>query len=145
MAKHRKVPPPQPLGYGATIPAKPSITDFGDLRLSFKYLDCQSNSKFKLQNVDAAYVAKLMVRLKDICGNRWVELTASRSETLRIHPIDFSETTEPNGFSHLNEQFKAAPAWQFNVSVNEHGRVHGIFLHETFYVCWLDPEHNLYD
>ena len=34
--------------------------------------------------------------------------------------------------------------WQFALSANEHGRVHGFLVADTFFVRWLDPEHNLY-
>lgn len=35
-------------------------------------------------------------------------------------------------------------AWQFALSANEHGRVHGFLADNVFYVRWLDPDHNLY-
>ena len=34
--------------------------------------------------------------------------------------------------------------WQFALSANEHGRVHGFLRGDTFYIRWLDPDHNLY-
>jgi hypothetical protein len=35
-------------------------------------------------------------------------------------------------------------AAQFCLSANEHGRVHGIIIDDTFYVIWLDHDHRLY-
>ena len=34
--------------------------------------------------------------------------------------------------------------WQFALSANEHGRVHGFLIQNRFYIVWLDPEHELY-
>jgi hypothetical protein len=34
--------------------------------------------------------------------------------------------------------------WQFCLTANEHGRVHGIIIDDTFYVIWLDHDHQLY-
>jgi hypothetical protein len=33
---------------------------------------------------------------------------------------------------------------QFSLSSNKHGRVHGFFIDEVFYVVWLDADHLLY-
>ena len=53
-------------------------------------------------------------------------------------------TTRPDGFTALNDRFRGYPGWQFCISANEHGRVHGIIMDDTFYVIWLDKDHNLY-
>jgi hypothetical protein len=34
--------------------------------------------------------------------------------------------------------------WQFSLSANEHGRVHGFLVENVFFIRWLDPDHNLY-
>jgi hypothetical protein len=34
--------------------------------------------------------------------------------------------------------------WQFEISSNEHGRVHGFFIGNVFNVVWFDPKHLLY-
>ena len=44
----------------------------------------------------------------------------------------------------LNEQLRGEDAWEFEITRNEHGRVHGLLLDETFYIVWIDPDHNLY-
>jgi hypothetical protein len=35
-------------------------------------------------------------------------------------------------------------AWQFEITANEHGRVHGLLQDDTFFVVWIDPTHALY-
>ncbi|ELU7233491.1 hypothetical protein SCL96_003408 [Escherichia coli] len=44
----------------------------------------------------------------------------------------------------MNEQFQSYTPYQFAVSRNEHGRVHGFFIGNVFHVVWLDPHHRLY-
>ncbi|MBM7624797.1 hypothetical protein [Sporohalobacter salinus] len=68
------------------------------------------------------------------------------NRVLRNHRINWNreEVTE-NGFGLplddddgvLNE------SWQFSISRNKHGRVHGFIIDNIFYIVWLDPEHNL--
>lgn len=57
---------------------------------------------------------------------------------------DWQKTTEPDGYSELNEQLQGCEPWQFQLSANEHGRVHGILIDQVFYIVWLDPNHALY-
>jgi hypothetical protein len=68
----------------------------------------------------------------------------NRSQSLRYHPIKWRETTEPNGFGIPNEKELVTVPYQFSLSTNEHGRVHGFFIEDMFYIVWLDPNHNLY-
>lgn len=73
------------------------------------------------------------------------EFRASRSGTLRVHPIDFAdERVSVDGFGIRGDIDADELAWQFALSANEHGRVHGFLVDDTFFVRWLDPEHNLY-
>ncbi len=71
------------------------------------------------------------------------ELRTNKSRSLRAHSIVWEETTEPAGFSHLNEQLRGVRGYQFEVSQGE-GRVHGLFIDDSFYIVWLDPNHELY-
>ena len=73
------------------------------------------------------------------------DLLKNRSKSLRCHPIDWKDTTEPYGFGIPNEEkIVLDPPYQFQISANEHGRVHGFFRDNVFYIVWLDPDHNLY-
>jgi len=73
-----------------------------------------------------------------------IEILRNRSSSLRAHPIKWRETTEPRGFQHLNEQLQSETPYQIQISANAHGRVHGFFLEDTFFIVWFDPDHNLY-
>ncbi|OWQ47286.1 hypothetical protein CDL60_12480 [Roseateles noduli] len=63
---------------------------------------------------------------------------------MRAHRHHWHETTEPQGFPRLSGEWDGHEAWQFQLSANKHGRVHGILVDEVFYIVWLDPEHRLY-
>ncbi|HEU4455801.1 MAG TPA: hypothetical protein VFR81_22240 [Longimicrobium sp.] len=70
---------------------------------------------------------------------------STRLPTLRVHRIDFSDPRVTERSFNVRAQSDADErAWQFALSANEHGRVHGFLVEDTFYVRWLDPDHNLY-
>ncbi len=85
-----------------------------------------------------------MQRLRDLSSWTVQTFTSRPDKAIRNHPHDWSRTSRPNGFGHLNEHFRVIPGWQFCVSANEHGRVHGLIIDDTFYVIWLDRDHRLY-
>ncbi|MDJ0676493.1 MAG: hypothetical protein QNJ36_14115 [Calothrix sp. MO_167.B42] len=71
------------------------------------------------------------------------ELLINRSSSLRCHPINWEHTSE-NCFGLPDEEQLVDTPYQFSLSSNEHGRVHGFFIDEVFYIVWLDPQHLLY-
>lgn len=113
------------------------------LSFSFRYMD-RRHQKFDYSGRDAAYFCKVLERLSTLSALTTRELHAERSSALRAHPIAWSDTTEPEGFSHLHEQLRECRPYQFSISSNAHGRVHGFFLDSVFHIVWLDPGHNLY-
>jgi hypothetical protein len=62
---------------------------------------------------------------------RWrpIERDVDENSYVRIRTELGQEVTEP---------------WQFSASTNEHGRVHGFIIGNTFFIRWFDPEHKLY-
>lgn len=111
------------------------------VRFSYKYLDlCE---KFSLRECHK-YIVALHERLKSVSQMTIAEFMSSNSKSLRSHSHDWSITTEPNGYSNLNEHLRECMPWQFSLSTNEHGRVHGFILDEIFYIIWYDPDHKLY-
>lgn len=115
-----------------------------EIIFSFKYLDLFSNNKFSIAGCGEKYLEKLLLRLKDLSTIKIDEFLSNRSPSLRVHEIDWDNTTEPNGFTSLNAYLREITAFQFEISANEYGRVHGFFLDRVFYIVWLDPHHNLY-
>lgn len=111
--------------------------------VSFKHLDLHSNPKFSTSHCESGYVIKLLERLRAL---NQTELRSFRipGNALRSHEINFSETTEPGGFTSLNPQLRGCEPWQCQITSNEHGRLHGILIDDTFYIVWIDPCHLLY-
>jgi len=124
------------------------------ISFSYKYLETQ-NSKFPCGNGDIKYWTTFIKRLKAISSMTAKELQNNNSKALRCHRIDWAETTEKNGFGipkpkdeygkEIENYDIAAEAYQFAITANECGRVHGFFIEEIFYIVWLDPNHLLYE
>ncbi|NER33336.1 MAG: hypothetical protein F6J93_04585 [Oscillatoria sp. SIO1A7] len=86
----------------------------------------------------------MLLRLKDLSRITYNEFVSNQSPSLRSHKIYWPQTTEPNGFTCLNAELREQQAFQFEISANQYGRIHGFFINNIFYVVWLDPNHNLY-
>ena len=112
------------------------------VNFSFKYLN-EKAEKFIYSNKDGRYFTTLKERLKAISGMSITELYANRSGALRCHPINFVRTSEPDFGIPQEEQIATQP-YQFSISANQDGRVHGFIIKNTFYIVWLDPDHHLY-
>lgn len=119
------------------------VEDNPFILLSFKLLDLHGNPKFSTDHCADTYLAKLLNRLRDLNQTPLKEFRRP-GNSLRSHIIRFAETSEKVGFASLNEQLRDTEPWQFQISSNEHGRIHGILLAQTFYVVWIDPCHLLY-
>jgi len=114
------------------------------LRFSFRYLDT-AHPRFTVSSQAGAYFRLLLSRLRDLSELRASEFRSRRLPTLRNHPIDFDDPgVSVKGFGLPDGLEADAKGWQFSLSANEHGRVHGFLAGNTFFVRWLDPEHNLY-
>lgn len=114
-----------------------------ELLFSFKYFDA-SDSEICPSSFSGGYTQTLMDRLKALSAWTMLEFTGSRSQTIRSHPHNWELTSRPEGFQHLPKHLRSLTGWQFQLSSNEHGRVHGFLIRQTFYVVWLDRDHKLY-
>lgn len=122
--------------------AKDFNADF--LKFSFKYLDT-SHAKFLYALCDTDYFCMLLDRLKELSRMSMLEFKANRSKTLRSHPIDWvDEGVSESSFGITSEDEIAYEPYQFSLTANEYGRVHGFIISDRFYVVWLDKEHQLY-
>lgn len=123
-------------------PAEPENEEF--LRFSFRYLDT-SHPQFDVRARGAEYFRLLLSRLKELSALRVAEFRTSGPSMLRIHRIRFEDSrVAAKSFGIPGRGEADTLGWQFALSANEHGRVHGFLTGNTFYVRWLDPEHNLY-
>jgi len=113
------------------------------ISFSFRYYQ-DDKDKFSIGGRDSRYLASLLRRLRDLSQLKAQEVINNQSKSLRCHGIVWLDTTEPNGFGIPNEDMLVNVPYQFQISANEYGRVHGFFSENVFYIVWLDPDHNLY-
>lgn len=135
----------KPAGINISASIPPPVIPAGErpLYFSFKHLDitCQ---KFHSENCSPEFYLAFLKKLREYSGWTVESFTDSNNNDHR-HIIDFSGTTEPSGFAFLkNEQLEDSESWQFCLDKSSSQRVHGFILGDTFYVVWLDPNHNLY-
>ncbi len=109
---------------------------------SFQYLQ-EEHPKFSIRHKGTKYLIALLTRLKELSRLSVQELKMNSNKTLRCHPINWSDTTE-NCFGIPFEDELVDIPYQFSLSANEYGRIHGFFIDEIFYIVWLDTEHQLY-
>jgi hypothetical protein len=118
-------------------PIKPKGISF-----SFKYLKTD-HERFRWADREIRYWTTFLDRLRNLSGLTAIELKTNSSAALRCHPVDWTDTSE-DAFGIPEEEQVVDTPYQFSLSSNEHGRVHGFFISEVFYVVWLDPNHLLY-
>ncbi len=128
---------------GHRIPA-PTIAQDDDrlLEFSFKYLDV-TNEKFSLARCTPQFLTALIESIQTY-SNSTVAQFVDQNNLDHRHITNFSLTTEPEGFSTLDEdQLSYHDAWQFGPVRRERGRVHGMLIENVFHIVWLDPDHLL--
>lgn len=114
-----------------------------ELKFSFKFFH-HDDAELCPPQFNAGYTRTLMQRLRDLSSWKVSDFVGKQDKAVRNHQHQWDQTARPDGFAHLNEHFRAYPGWQFCLSANEHGRVHGILIDDTFHVIWLDQDHKLY-
>jgi hypothetical protein len=126
-------------------PPVPPAAGFSHRGLPFSFRYFLNRPPFEVARGGPGYPLTLLERLRDLSTFTALELQTSRNHALRCHLIDWEGTSQPDGFSHLNAAIRRQiTPYQFSLSSNEHGRVHGFFSGDVFYLVWLDPEHRLY-
>ena len=134
-------------GIKATLPVRKGeirATPLPDasIQFSFKYLQT-GHRKFCYRERPVSYFLKLLDRFQEVSQLTIKQIRTTHRVGLRCHSHIWSDTTEKNGFG-LKGELSDSEGWQFQLSSNEHGRVHGFFIDNVFFVVWLDPEHKLY-
>lgn len=114
------------------------------LTFSFKYL-AEVGDKFSIKDENAPYFQTLVGRLRNLCSMTISEFYNTNSKAVRIHAIDWNDSrVTEDSFGMPNEDEIVEKPFQFQLTSNEHGRVHGFVIDNTFYVRWFDPKHLLY-
>jgi hypothetical protein len=144
--KKFKQKPIKPSAQDSASKMKPlPVNENGVLTFSFKHLQLSHpDGKFCIKNKDGSYLFSMLNRLKDVSTIRTTDFRSSGGSALRAHKIEWKQTSEKDGFSHLNDQLQLATPFQFQISANEHGRIHGFLIGDIFYAVWFDPTHQLY-
>ncbi len=124
---------------------KPTPPTADKTSFSFRYLTPGPDNKFCYKEKSSAYFCKVIERLKGICGWKPEELKTSRSPSLKCNPIEWKDpnVTEPCFGLPNEEDLVGGEAYEFCVSRNAHGRMHGFFRDTIFHIVWLDPDHKL--
>ena len=130
-----------PAGGGHVRPVSPPPPPRVTLGVSFRYLAI--GGPFGTAASGPGYLDALIGRLRDVCRMTAEEFRQA-GRSLRSHEIRWDRTSRPEGFGLPETIAAAGVAWQFGLSANEHGRVHGLLAGDLFYVVWLDPTHQLY-
>ena len=120
-----------------------SIPPRQEVKFSFKYFD-SCNPKFGIDDCGDDFWMRLFGRLQDISRLSIDELFGIRSKSLMLKRINWEGSAEPDGFNINNKELFWEHSWEFRISVNEHGRVHGFLTGNTFCMVWLDPSHSLF-
>lgn len=119
------------------------LNDTQKVSFNFKYLHTKVN-KFDYCVCATTYFNTLLARFCEVSRMTRKEMTIINKKPLRCHQIDFlDDNVTEDGFGNLGEDL-GDDAWQFQLTSNEHGRVHGFFIDSIFYIVWLDPKHELY-
>lgn len=125
-------------------PSQGRAGDQSLLRFSFRYLDA-THPAFDVRRRGGDYFRLLLTRLRELSSLSVSQFCSRRMGTLRVHQIDFTDPrVAVSGFDLPHVAEADLKGWQFALSANEHGRVHGFLSGDTFYVRWLDPDHRLY-
>ena len=119
------------------------------LKFSFKHLHLE-HGKFRGTLCTDTYFHRLFEALR-LFSTWTVERFTDENNKEHRHRIDFPQTSEPDGFQNIpnvdSEQFGYEDGFQFSVCPEDRGnrwRAHGILIDDTFFLVWLDPEHQLF-
>ena len=117
----------------------------GLVRFSFKYFQ-DNHATYDPTDCKPGYFLSLLDRLRELSRLEMRSLQNRKADsTIRFHRIDFTDKrVSSNGFGIPKCELFDEEAWQFSLTANEYGRVHGFVIEDTFFVVWFDPDHQLY-
>jgi hypothetical protein len=115
----------------------------GKLQFSFFHLDTD-DEYFNCGGRDTPWFMSFIDNLKNISKLNKSEFFEQRQH-YDVHSIEWGKCTR-SSFKISEEvikQLSEDKPMQFRISQSE-GRIHGFMIENTFFVVWLDPEHNLW-
>lgn len=111
--------------------------------ISFNFKNLRQTEKFTYANQEPNYFIKVLERIQEISKMTKKEANTRFKRILHCHEIDFLDRRVSEDTFGINDEADLY-AYQFAITVNAHGRVHGYFIENIFYVVWLDPHHLLF-
>ncbi len=104
----------------------------------FSFEILETNEYFNLDATCPNWSAELFEMLKVVSTAKKSELLSGKFRNYRVHN---HETATPP--SKLPNGIDIKEFYQLRISKSK-GGIHGVFYENTFYVVWLDPQHNMY-
>lgn len=118
-----------------------------DLRLVFNFSFLCSDDKYNLKNSDIDH-RRLLARLEELSQRTWVALTIlpKSSGIERVSKSNLSgrlkDMPDPKGFG--DKRLKYATDKVAIIRLNGKARLIGKLIDQTFYLFWIDLNHELY-
>lgn len=114
-------------------------------RLLFSFRYFTNDSELCPKTYAPNYTQKFCERLKELSSWTLRQFVSDFRQEIKNHRITWTDTIRYEGFANvLPPQIRDCEPWQFSVTRNEHGRVHGFLLGNIFHIVWLDCHHRLY-
>jgi hypothetical protein len=109
---------------------------------SFRYYHRQSD-KFSVENLKSMKEIKVLFnKLHELSQYTWKEIF-DKADLYHVHKVDWSATEYKKGFSHLPDEIKESPVYQFKVF--KECRILGLFNKDNvFKIVWIDRNHIVY-
>ncbi len=109
------------------------------ISFSFKFYDC-GDKNFCISRWEEDKIAGALKRLKEVNEKTYNDLVRD-NRVLHFHPVDWKQTTKPNGFPF--SQANNVDAFQFELIGLNHGkaRVYGALSNNIFHIVWFDFNH----
>lgn len=115
------------------------------ISFSFSFFD-RTRDEFNCGRADASWFIGLLDRLRDLSQMTISEIKNPATQgKLRIHSHSWDKIRDKLNFSEqwINQYAEDGRFYQISVSKAK-GRIHGFMIENTFFIVWLDPDHNLY-
>lgn len=115
------------------------------LTFSFSFFH-RENKYFNLGEVIDNWFIDLLNFLEELSNLTWIEILTTHKSKYDAHGYDGNYNVDI--FNHLynifNNGYQQFQCYQIRINKGK-GRVHGFLIGNTYYIIWLDPNHNMYN
>ena len=122
-------------------PGKPAFLNYHPY-FSFRYYHKQ-HRKFSITNIKTLKeIKEFFIKLQELSQYTWQDIFDNKDK-YNTHKVDWGKTEYKKGFSHLSNEIKEMPVFQFKVF--KECRVLGFFNKDNvFKIVWIDRNHIVY-